>query len=96
MSTVSVDVTVGYESLCNKESFFHMVSHQNRPSSFRLIISFATICVTVGINVLKQSFTSEFEISRGVDLEHFRKVSHIVTLFVTPLGPVSITSKCAC
>jgi hypothetical protein len=39
-----------------------------------LIISFVTICVTVGIKVLKQSFTSEFKISRDADLEHFRKV----------------------
>jgi len=54
-------------------------------SSFRLIISFAANCVTVGINPLKQSFTSEFEISRGADFEHFRKVSHLVTPHVTDL-----------
>jgi hypothetical protein len=29
--------------------------------------------VTVGIKVLKQSFTSEFEISRDADFEYFRK-----------------------
>jgi hypothetical protein len=66
---------------------------KNRLSSFRLIISFTTNCVTVGIKILKLCFTSEFKISRGADLEHFRKVSHIVTLFVTSLGPVSITSS---
>ena len=61
-------------------------------SSFRLIISFATNCVIVGINVLKLCFTSEFEISRGADLEHFRKVSHLVTcchlLTVTVTGHI--------
>ena len=48
-------------------------------SSFRLIISFTTNCVTVGIKVLKLCFTSEFKISRGADLEHFRKVSQLIT-----------------
>ena len=41
--------------------------------------------MTVGINVLKLCFDSEFEISRGADLEHFRKVSHFVTCHVTVL-----------
>ena len=36
--------------------------------------------MTVGINVLKLCFNSEFEISRGADFEHFRKVSRPVTL----------------
>jgi hypothetical protein len=57
-------------------------------SSFRLIMSFATNCVIVGINVLKLCFTSEFEISRGVDFKHFRKVSQLVTACV----PVLVTS----
>ena len=61
--------------LIYKESFYRVWSPQkNGLSSFRLIISFATICVTVGIKVLKQSFTSEFKISRYADFEHFRKV----------------------
>jgi hypothetical protein len=49
-------------------------------SSFQLIISFTTNCVTVGVKVLKLCFTSEFEISQGVDLEHFRKVFPTVQL----------------
>jgi len=46
---------------------------QNCLSSFRLIISFTTKVVTVGIKVLKLCFTSEFEISRDTDFEHFGK-----------------------
>jgi hypothetical protein len=52
-------------------------------SSFQLIISFTTNCVTVGVKVLKLCFTSEFEISRGTDLEHFRKVFPTVQLSAT-------------
>jgi hypothetical protein len=32
-----------------------------------------------GKKCLKLCFTSKFEISQGVDLEHFRKVSHLIT-----------------
>jgi hypothetical protein len=61
--------------LIYKESFYHVWRQgKNGLSSFRLIISFTTKVVTVGIKVLKQSFTSEFKISRDADFEHFRKV----------------------
>jgi hypothetical protein len=53
-----------------------------------LIISFTTNVVTVGIKVLKLCFTSEFEISRGMDLEHFRKVFPCLSTFFN-LTPVS-------
>jgi hypothetical protein len=60
-----------------------MGSCQNRASAFQLIISFTTNCVTVGIKVLKLCFTSEFKVSQGVDLEHFRKVFPMVQLSAT-------------
>ena len=69
--------------LIYKESFYHIWSLPKIIRQlFGLRISLATNCVTVGIKVLKLCFTSEFEISRGADLEHFRKVSHFVTYHV--------------
>jgi hypothetical protein len=55
-------------------------------SSFRLIISFTTNCVTVEIKVLKLCFTSGFKISQGADLEHFRKV------FPPPVSPLQLNT----
>jgi hypothetical protein len=67
-------IQISYESLFIRNRSIIWGSRKNRLSSFRLIISFTTNVVTVGIKVLKLCFTSEFEISRGADLEHFRKV----------------------
>ena len=76
--------------LIYKESFFRVWGLPKIVgSSFRLIISFATNCVTIGIKDLKLCFTSEFELSRGVDFECFRKVSHLVT---SP-EPLLVTSQ---
>jgi hypothetical protein len=75
---------INYESLFIRNRSIIFGAHQKMVgSSFRLIISFTTNCVTVGIKVLKLCFTSEFKISRGADLEHFRKVFPTVQLSAT-------------